>query len=394
MSDTVVLKSIPNIDQTRVDQPTSARRLRVAFVITSMPIGGAETLLVNLVRGFTPERFEPEIVCLKEPGPLGLEIAKEFPLSHSYLYGKYDFGVLRRLVKHFRQRRIDAVITVGAGDKMFWGRLAAKFAGVSCIASALHSTGWPDGVGKVNRLLTPITDAFIAVADSHGKFMVDFERFPPTKVAVIRNGIDTKRFIPSQPARDKVRKSLGLSTEKQLVGIVAALRTEKNHRLFVEVASQVNRILPEVHFLIIGEGPERASIESSIEEFKLSDRVHLLGSRLDTPELVASLDAFLLTSHNEANPVSILEALACEVPVVSSRVGSIAETVRDGETGFTFPAGDCESATKHLLTLLLDSRNAKRLGKNGRKLVEESGSLHSMVRGYEELVERILASKR
>ena len=94
------------------------------------------------------------------------------------------------------ERQIDAVVTVGAGDKMFWGRLAAYFARVPVIASALHSTGWPDGIGRLNRWLTPITDAFIAVADTHGQFLIDQERLPPEKVFVIPNGVDTSRFVP------------------------------------------------------------------------------------------------------------------------------------------------------------------------------------------------------
>ena len=88
------------------------------------------------------------------------------------------------------------MVTVGAGDKMFWGRLAARRVGVPVIVSALHSTGWPDGVGRLNRLLTPITDAFIAVAASHGRFLIERTGFPADKVAVIPNGVDTQRFAP------------------------------------------------------------------------------------------------------------------------------------------------------------------------------------------------------
>ena len=138
--------------------------LRVMFALTSMPVGGAETLLVNLIRRLDREQFLPELCCLKELGPLGEEMAEEVPTFSQLIGGKTDVRVLGRLAKLLAWRRIDALITVGAGDKMFWGRLAAWRAGVPVVASALHSTGWPDGVGRLNRLLTPITDAFIAVA--------------------------------------------------------------------------------------------------------------------------------------------------------------------------------------------------------------------------------------
>ena len=98
----------------------------------------------------------------------------------------------------FRVFVFKGIITVGAGDKMFWGRLAAHLAGVPVIVSALHSTGWPDGVGRINRWLTGITDGFIAVADAHGEFLRDCERFPPERVHVIRNGVDCARFRGSE----------------------------------------------------------------------------------------------------------------------------------------------------------------------------------------------------
>ena len=121
------------------------RPLHVMFVLTSMPVGGAETLLVELVRGMDKNRFIPEICCLKEPGELGEMLQSEMRVHHTLIGAKWDLGVLIRLWKLFRNRQTDAVVTVAAGDNMFWGRLAARLARVPVVISALHSTGWPDG---------------------------------------------------------------------------------------------------------------------------------------------------------------------------------------------------------------------------------------------------------
>ncbi|MFM7741306.1 MAG: glycosyltransferase, partial [Planctomycetota bacterium] len=176
------------------------------FVLTSLPVGGAETLLHNLVRTLDRRRIRPLVCCLKEAGELGEQMSVEVPLYSRLLRGKYDAFVLQRLAKLFRRESVDAVVTVGAGDKMFWGRLAARLARVPVVLSALHSTGWPDGVGRMNRWLTPLTDGFIAVARPHGKFLVEFEKFPEQKVFVIPNGIDTERFRPSAVARAEWRQ--------------------------------------------------------------------------------------------------------------------------------------------------------------------------------------------
>jgi glycosyltransferase involved in cell wall biosynthesis len=357
------------------------------FLITSMPVGGAETLLLNLIRRLDRSRVQPELCCLKSLGPLGEELSREIPTHHHLIGSKYDVGVWRRLTRLMASRRIDAVVTVGAGDKMFWGRLGAWSAQVPVVLSALHSTGWPDGVGRLNRMLTSITDGFIGVARPHGEYLIQHEGFPAQKVFVIPNGIDVDRFCPQPEQRAILREALGVPASTPLVGIVAALRPEKNHELFLRAAALVRAERPETHFVIVGDGQERPRIEQWIEELKLGDCVHLLGTRSDTPQILAGLDAFALTSHNEANPVSILEALACEVPVAATRVGSIPDMVKPGETGFLASPGDAKEIAEHLLRLLADRELAARLGANGRQRVVNHASLDAMVRGYMELIE-------
>ena len=382
---------------TRRQLPPIADRgpLRVMFLLTSMPVGGAETLLVNLMRQLDRERFSAELCCLKTLGPLGEALAVEFPAFHGLLRTKYDVFVLPRLVRLFRERQADAVVTVGAGDKMFWGRIAAAIAGVPVVLSALHSTGWPDGVGRLNRRLTRLTDGFIAVAEEHGRFLREFEQFPSTKVFVIPNGVDTTKFSPAV-GRSGIRPRYDTivdTTNKPLVGIVAALRPEKNHELFLRVADHVRGILPEARFLIVGDGPEREKLVAIRDELRLREHVAFLGTRSDIPTILADLDVFLLTSHNEANPVSILEAMACGKPVVAPNVGSIAEAVDDERTGFLTTSGKPEEIAGQVLSLLNDKSLAKKMGQAGRESVVAHWSLDRMVRGYEDLITAIYSAK-
>ncbi|QDU99236.1 glycosyltransferase [Lignipirellula cremea] len=380
--------------QSTVTSATETRPLRTMFLITSMPIGGAETLLVNLVRRLDRTRIQPEICCLKELGPLGEELAQEMPVHHGLLGGKYDCRVLGRLTNLLRDRRIDAVVTVGAGDKMFWGRLAAWRAGCPVVLSALHSTGWPDGVGRLNRWLTPITDGFIGVASEHGRHLVENEKFPAEKVHVIPNGVDVQRFRPAPEQRARLRAELGIPADAPLVGIVAALRPEKNHLLFLRAAALLQHDLPETHFLLVGDGPEREKLTAAVAGRPIESHVHFLGSRSDVPELLAALDLFLLTSHNEANPVSILEAMATGLPVVSTRVGSVAESVEPGVTGYLAEPGHADEIAARAYTLLSDPALAAALGSAGRRKVVDRWSLERMVVGYEELIEAIYHRKQ
>ena len=365
--------------------------LRVLFLVTSMPVGGAETLLVNLVRRLDRSRFAPEIVCLKERDPLGEELAAEMPVHSRLLSHKFDLRILSRLWRLMRRPRADAIVTVGAGDKMFWGRVAARLAGVPVVASALHSTGWPDGVGRLNRLLTPWTDAFIGVADAHAQHLIEGEGFPADKVHCIYNGIDCSRFVPRDSTA--IRRELDIDVEAPLVGIVAALRPEKNHELFLKGAQRIREQLPAARFLIVGDGPQRSELESLAADLQIADAVSFVGSRNDVPELVAACDVFALTSHNEASPVSILEALSAETAVVASNVGSVRETVVDGETGRLFAAGDLDQYVAATTELLRDSATRSRLGAEGRRRVVARWSLEAMVEGYERLIEDIYRQK-
>lgn len=368
-------------------------RLGVKFIITSMPVGGAETLLTNLIRGMDRTAFAPEIICLKQPGVLGEQLANEIPVYANLLVSKWDVTILPRLAYLLGRTGTDAVVTVGAGDKMFWGRLAAKLAGVPVICSALHSTGWPDSVGRLNRLLTPITDAFIAVAQSHAEHLAEVEGFPTPRVFVIPNGVDTNRFRPNHEHRSSVRDDLGIDDTTPLISIVAALRPEKNHGQFIDAAFEVLQEHSKAHFLIVGEGPERPNIERKIAERDLQQRVHLLGNRPDTERILAATDLFCLTSRNEANPVSILEALATCVPVVAPNVGSIRETVIDGTTGRLTKPLSYQDTAQAISQIIKDVPLAARMGCTGRQLVRQQWSLTSMVQGYEGLLDNLLNIK-
>jgi glycosyltransferase involved in cell wall biosynthesis len=366
--------------------------LRVMFIQTDMRIGGAEMLTANIIRRLDRERFSPELCCLKERGALGEALDDEIPVHHGLLASKYDWRVWPRLTNLLQQRKTDAVITVGAGDKMFWGRLAARHVGVPVVLSALHSTGWPDGVGRLNRLLTPITDSFIAVADSHGRFLAENLAICRSKVAVIPNGVDTQHFAPFADA-PVVRHELGIGPTDPVVGIVAALRPEKNHELFLEMAARVVRELPDSRFLVVGDGCCRAALEEQAKVLKIADRTLFVGSRDDVPRMLAAMDVFALTSHIEANPVSILEAMSVGKPVVATNVGSIHEAVAEGRTGWLVPPGDVCQLTDRVLKLLDGPLQARTMGSAGREAVVNRWSIDSMVRGYERLIESVFEQK-
>jgi glycosyltransferase involved in cell wall biosynthesis len=292
-----------------------------------------------------------------------------------------------------RQHRTDVVITVGTGgDRMFWGRLAAWLARVPVIISAVHSMPSLHRLEWPNRLLARITDAFVAVSPRHRQELIEEDHYPAARLHVIPNGVDTDRFRV-RPAERSIRDALHLPAVAPVVGCVAIFRPEKNHARLLRVARRVLSEIPQVHFVVVGDGAERANIESMAAQTGLSERCRFTGRRSDVADLLTLFDVKLLTSNIETSPVSILEAMASGKPVVATRVGSVPDIVSEGVTGFLANPEDEEMLAARTSHLLRDRDLALRMGRAGRERVLRDHTTEHMVEGYERLITEMYERK-
>ena len=160
------------------------------------------------------------------------------------------------------------------------------------------------------------------------------------------------------------------------------------------MARAVPNQLPAAHFLLVGDGPQLHEYEQMAHEFGIGDVVHFVGRRTDIPALLSQLDLFLLTSDMEASPVSILEAMACGLPVVSTRVGSISETIVDGVSGYLIDKTAEDEMAARVTELLADADKSHAMGCAGRARVVAGYSVERMVEGYEDLLTELHERKR
>ncbi len=237
-----------------------------------------------------------------------------------------------------------------------------------------------------------MTDAFIAVAEAQGRYLAEHEGCPAAKIRIIPNGVNVEKFHPRWPIA-VLQREFALEPGSPAVGIVAALRAEKNHELFLQAAKLIYHALPSTRFLVIGDGPRRRELESLAGELGIQDAVRFTGTRSDVAEMLSLVDVVMLSSHMEANPISILEAMACEKPVVATRVGSVPETVLDGRTGYLVPPGDAHGLARHTLELLCHPDHAALLGRAGREQVIAHWSVERMVKGYQDLIAGLYEAK-
>jgi glycosyltransferase involved in cell wall biosynthesis len=171
------------------------------------------------------------------------------------------------------------------------------------------------------------------------------------------------------------------------------MRPKKNLTMLVDAFQQLLEHLPQAQLVIAGDGPECARLKAYIDDLGLWANIRLLGLRADVPELMSAFDVLALSSTTEAAPMVILEAGACQRPVVATAVGDIPEMIVHGETGYLIPSGDTAGLANYLLELLLHPEQRQTMGHAARVHVEAHFSIEASVRAREALFLQLLREK-
>ena len=229
------------------------------------------------------------------------------------------------------------------------------------------------------RLIATAIDAYIAVSHATAQQLIRKLHWPAQKIQVIHNGI-TCAPIDLQP--DPIERD-----DRPVVLTVARLDEQKGHRYLFEAAVQ----LPDVQFMLAGDGPLRSALEEQVRTLGLEDRVHFLGHRTDIRDLLTHCDVFVLPSLYEGLPLSILEAMAAGKPVIATQVGGTAEAVLAGETGLLVPPADSTALAAAIHSMLADRAFARRLGTAGRLRVEREFSSDVLLQQVAALYTKLLA---
>jgi len=224
-------------------------------------------------------------------------------------------------------------------------------------------------------------DAIVAISESTRQSLIK-QGLPRPKVTVIPNGVETAGYANGSSSK-RARKTLGLNGSEAVVGCVARLCPVKGQRELILAAAKVCEVMPTVKFVFIGEdlefgGAYRKQLQDLSAALGLSGLVVFTGYQADAVALMAGFDVFVLPSHAEGLPLTILEAMAAERPVIATPVGGVPELVIDGTTGVLVPPGDCEALADAMITLLADKEKARTMGLAGRQRVEKEFALRDV----------------
>jgi glycosyltransferase involved in cell wall biosynthesis len=236
-------------------------------------------------------------------------------------------------------------------------------------------------------------DCFICASDAIRRMVVE-DGIPEEKTTTVHEGVDVER-VRAMPAVD-VHREFWLPHDAPVVGNIAALAAHKGHRHLIDAATRVVRDVPDVRFVVLGEGELRPTLERQIREHALEKHVLLAGFRPDALSLLKSFDVFVLSSVTEGLGTSLLDAMACEKAVVASDAGGIPEVVRHGETGLLVPPRDDVALARGIVTLLRDRSLRMRMGGAGLQRVRTLFTVERMAAAtlavYERVAGRIRAA--
>lgn len=361
--------------------------MRVLHSESSTGWGGQENRTLQEALQLRQRGIEVAFAC-RTGARLG-ERAREagFPVDELAMRNSADPFSVFALAGICRRRRIDLVNSHSGRDTLLAGlavrlgpcrpRLVRTRHLILPITSKATYSLLPDHVVCVSRA---VRDYLMAAG------------VPGARLSTVATGVDVARFDP-QRTEAPLRAELGLPAAAVLIGTVAILRMKKGYQDLIAAIPKVRDAIPNAHFVFAGDGPQRQNIERALADAGIGDRVHLLGLRRDIPQVLRSLDLFVLPTHQEALGTSYLEAQAMAVPVIGTRVGGVPETMIEGETGILVPPEDPAALAEAMIGLAGDHERRRRMGEAGRRWILAEYSVATMAERMLEVYRAVLAGR-
>lgn len=362
-------------------------RITVLNLIGSLRIGGAEQQVVSLAPLFDRERFRI-IVCAMQPGGGLRDRLDQAGVEYACLNYRIRSCIpaMLRFISLLRREKVDILHTHMYSASKF-GRIAGVLAGVPVMIATDHGHDpWKRWWHVAfDRVLLRHTDLRIGVSQDVADAIRACENPSPEKLAMIPNGVDPERFKSDEAERNVVRAGLGIADDEVLVGAVGRLVEPKALHILIEAVSQLAQTMSQVRLVLVGDGPLRSELEKQAADLGVSDRVLFAGMRMDIPAVLSAIDVYVMSSKSEGLPVSLLEAMSAEKPVVATRVGGIPEVVTDRREALLVQPNDPSALADAINEVISNPELAAQLGRRARERVSSAYSVAATARALEQV---------
>jgi glycosyltransferase involved in cell wall biosynthesis len=395
-------------------QSSGNKKIRVLRIINRFNIGGPTYNAVFLTRflsdeyetllvGGMPEDGESDSLHILEEYGIEPLLIKEMKREPRISHDRAAYLRLKTIIKEFDPD----IVHTHASKAGALGRRAAIKMNVPVIVHTFHGHVFHSYFGKlktfifksIERRLAKRSSGIVAISELQKKELSEEHAIcKADKIHVVPLGFDLLRFKDSkQVHRDSTRARFDIADEEVAIAIIGRLVPVKNHKLFLDVIRLLSKqsAVP-MKFFIVGDGPERAFIEAEIQLMQLPRNVKIVMTSWikDIAAFNAGMDVICLTSHNEGTPVSLIEAQAAGIPVISTDVGGVRDIVQNGETGFVVPKNDPILFAEKLRSLTEDKNKREIMSQKGWSFVEDKFHYTRLVRNMEEYYSQLLSEKK
>ncbi len=384
--------------------------MRVLHLISSCGLFGAENVVLTLARNLNTRRaghfideeksYYSIVGAVEDARDPHLEIvdkAKQEGLPTFILKsrGRFDFSAVTQLKKYLLSNKIALLHTHNYKSDVL-GFAAARLAGIPIVATAHGYTDMDRKVTIYEKLDRWILRRFFnKVAVVTDKMLPGF---PERRRTVIPNGLNVERFskLKEENAHLRIqqRRLWGIDDDKIIVATIGRLSKEKNQALLLQAAAQLSAKHDRIHFVIVGAGPEEERLKQLAEDLKITDKTKFVGLIQDIAPVYQAIDVFVLTSLTEGVPITILEAMAAEVPIVATRVGGIPDLITDSQTGLLVNSGDVQDFSVKIELLLTQPNLGKKFSAAAATFVKSHFSQEIMVERYRRVYEEATEARK
>ena len=348
--------------------------MKIAHVVDSMEVGGAETLVMQMCRLQREWGHDPCVYAIATLGALGEKMREEDFVVRPNV-GQHLPDSMRNFYRIFKESHPD-VVHLHNPSPTIYAAMAARMAGVPSIISTRHSL-----VGPPHKLATELKyavaacfcDWIVGICDATTNNLKSIHTVPARKITRVYNGT-----IPlARAAKEQWPPKSGFTLV--YVGRFAAV---KNHALLLKAFHSAYAHMPSLRLWMVGDGGERKMLESMVAEFGILAQVRFWGQQLDVAPYISAADAFIMSSKSEGVPISLLQAFSLGVPAIVTDVGGMAEVVRLAKAGFTVPPTDSKEMAKAILRMASSDAEREQFSKNAEEAFRARFTLQTMVDAY------------
>lgn len=367
------------------------QHLNIIHVVDSLEYGGLERVVADLAVAQAAHGHAVRVFSISDTNGFRASLeAAGIPVEIGGKQGAFDLGVLRALRRASLRGGADILHTHNFVPS-YYAAAATRFAlRRPALVNTCHNMGARLGNRRLRGLYSwslRHTARVALVGQQVRDSLVSLGVVPQEKADVVLNGVPTDRTSGS---RRDARARLGLPTDARVLGCVGRLVELKRHRLLIDAMPDLLIRHPDLHAVIVGEGPLEAALRARIAELGLDGRVLLTGARNDVPDLLPAFDVFVLPSRTEGLSIALLEACAAGLAIVATDVGGNGEIVHDGDTGRLVPSDDPAALAQALDELLGDDAGRQRFGQAAREWVVAHGSVDAMRQNYDTVYAKAL----